>query len=125
MDAFDLPGQLRTLSNTNGWVFLYGDDFFKEYEATQKVYSSGQLILGADPFVTRPTYTNHGQLSSITYTGLILLGRKREVQTRASLDETNIQKYDRRLLDLTNTLSQNLISFACDNELTLSSVQKY
>jgi hypothetical protein len=129
MDQFDLVGALRTFAESNSWVFLYGDGFMRNYKATKSTIKDGQLILGADPFIARPTYTQAGKIESITYSGLVMLGTKFDlddddkVVSKSSLDETLEQKYDRRLLVLMNMLSINLASFACDHELTISSTQ--
>lgn len=123
MQNFDLIGSLRSLANTNNWVFLYGDNFVRNYEATRNSIAVNQLILSCDPFIVDPVYSIAGKISSITYTGLIMLGRKFEVSTMAKLDETFIQKYDRRLFELMTTLSATLAGFSCDNGLTLQRVR--
>ena len=123
MDYYDIIGELRTYADNLGWHFLYGDSFMRNYEITKKDIIVNDLILGTDPFIATPTFTNAGKVLTISYTGLIMLGRKFELNTTSSLDETTIQKYDRRLFELTNLLSTNLISFACANDLTINNVQ--
>jgi hypothetical protein len=123
LDNFDLIGALRTYATSLGWRFIYGDNFFKNYEASKLSLTVGTLILGADPFIARPKFTKAGKIESITYQGLIMLGRKYEASTKANLDETMIQKYDRRLKELMGTLSTNLLTFACNNKLEITSAQ--
>jgi hypothetical protein len=124
MNNYDLVGALRTYATTKGWAFLYGSSFMKDYEASKNYYYAGQLILGADSFIVKPNITPGFKVDTISYQGLIMLGRKFESTTTTStLDETDIQKYDRRLLELMGTLSTNLLSFACTNELTIQGLQ--
>lgn len=131
MNNFDLIGALRTFSSAKGWAFLSGDNFFQNYEASKNDYTPGQLILGVDPPLATPKITQAGKIESITYQGLLMLGRKFEsdletpasVTTISNLDETFIQKYDRRLYELMNTLSTNLIAFSCSHELDILASQ--
>lgn len=123
MTNYDLIGALRTFATSKSWLFIYGDNFTRNYEASKKTLTIGTLILGADPFIAVPKITQAGKVESITYRGLVMLGQKFEVSTKASLDETLIQKYDRRLLTLSGTLSENIIAFACANSLKITSLQ--
>jgi hypothetical protein len=132
MTQFDLIGALRTYATSKSWAFLSGENFFKNYEASKINYSPGQLILGVDPFIARPNFTKGGKVDQVSYSGLIMLGRKFEsdlaplnpqVTTISNLDETFIQKYDRRIFELIGTLATNLGTFACANELDLTNCQ--
>ena len=141
MQNFDLIGALRTFATSKGWVFLSGPTSIQNYEASQQEYVNGQIVMSAD-FTAAPDYTNAGKISEITYNGVIALGRKCDDDgtenipddpetpedetvnyndgTASSLDETFIQKYDRRLLELMTLLSNNIAEFACDNELEIT-----
>lgn len=123
MTAYDLVGALKTYADSLGWAFIFGDNFRKNYEASRKSYAVNQLILAVDPVVATPSITYANKIPEITYTGLILLGRKFEATTEACLDETYKQKYDRRLLYLSQALSANMLLFACSQELTVSRLQ--
>jgi hypothetical protein len=123
LELYDLIGQLKSYADTQGWCFLYGDNFHQNYEATRQDIRKGDLILGADPFLATPSITQSGKVESIIYTGLIMLGRKYEDTSISSLDETYYQKYVNRLKELMQLLSTHLISFSCDNELTIESSQ--
>ena len=119
MDNFDIVGVLRTYATAQGWLFFYGSNAYQNFEADAAIYQE-QLVLTAD-FTARPTYTN-GRVMTIQYNGVVMLGRKSEIEgTLSSLDETMIQKYDRRLLELMQLLSNALGSIACSNELEISS----
>jgi hypothetical protein len=123
MNQFDLIGSLRTFAQSKGWVFFCGDKVFQNIEASKHNFQKNQLILGCSPFSAIPNFTNGYKIDTITYKGLILLGRKFESSTESNLDETFEQKHDRRLLELSQMLALNLALFACDNELTLSQPQ--
>ena len=121
MDNFDLIGALSDYATANSWAFLYGDEAYKNFAASKNDYITNQLILGANPFTATPVITNAGKISQISYNGLLMLGRKFEVSTAATLDETYIQKYNRRLLELSQLLATNIAAFACAEELEVSS----
>lgn len=118
MTQFDLIGAIRTYCTANNIVFVTGAQDIREFEASKKTYSTGQLILFCF-FSVNPTFTKGNTISEIEYTGLVMLGRKFEATTQSDLDETFIQKYDRRLLSLSSTLFSTLKSIACTNELTI------
>jgi hypothetical protein len=60
----------------------------------------------------------------VRYTGSILLGRKVDADgTDASLDETYLEKYDARLLELMQLLVIFIGQFGCDNELDIEGLE--
>jgi hypothetical protein len=121
MVPYDIIGALRTYANTNNWVFLSGPDWMRDYEATKATYQDGQLVLGVDFQEAIPT-RRAGTPSDIRYPGILLLGRKFDPDsTPVNLDETFIQKYDARLLDLTTAMSNFIKEFVCSNELEVES----
>lgn len=123
MTNFDLIGELRTYAAANSMQFLSGAQWNQNYEASQKDYENGQLVLTVD-FEAVPVFSRGYKISEIRYEGVIALGRKfEETPTMSSLDETFIQKYDNRLLDLMTMLSNAISDFACDNELEVLNVR--
>ena len=140
MTNFDIVGALRAYAVANDWVFLAGVNAYQNYSASQQEYKNSQLILGAN-LSAAPRIVN-GKVIEITYSGLIFLGQKFDDDgtpaipdnpetpedetetfndgTPANLDETFIQKYDRRLLNLMSLLTNHLGTFACSNELEIS-----
>lgn len=119
MTQFDIIGALGAYAIAQGWIFEYGFDEFYRNIAVNQELENGKLILVAD-FRADPVYTN-SQIPEITYTCLIMLGRKYDADGLvASLDETSKQKYDRRLLYLAQTLANGIASFACSNDLTIT-----
>jgi len=123
MIPFDIIGALRTYAADNDWVFLSGEKWMQDYEATQNTYEDGQLVLGVDFQEAIPT-RNNGVVSEIKYPGILLLGRKFDstlAGTHVNLDETFIQKYDARLLFLTTAISNFIKEFSCENKLDTES----
>ena len=119
MDQFDIIGQLRTYCETNDIQFIWQKDVYYANISASTEYADGQLILVVD---LKPTPIMSGvKVSEITYSGLFMLGRKFDSDgTHASLDEDQLQKYDRRLLALSAQLVSIAAQFACSNELELT-----
>lgn len=120
MTNFDIIGVLRTYAATKGWIFLSGAEFYQNYELTQAALTANKVILGV-MFTAKPTIKNK-KVITIQYIGKMMLGEKRETTTESSLDETFIQKYDRRLLALSTLLATTVGDVACTNELDISNI---
>lgn len=119
MDLFSLVDALRSYCTNHNWHFIYGNDAYTNAQADNKKYNPGDLIMVAD-FSVSPVYAG-GRVIECQYQGVIMLGRKNEAQTKSTLDETPIQKYDRRLKDLTLLLANACGDIACSNELEITS----
>ena len=121
MELFDIIGALRDFAALKGWKFVYGIDSFSRNIGAGKEFDNGEKILIVDyRFVPRMIGT---LVDSIQYTCLVMLGQKFDLDSEvSSLDEYDIQKYDRRLKSLGAELSVQLAVFACNNDITLSSI---
>lgn len=115
---FGLIDVLRAYCTLNNITFIYGQENYANALADQTTYTANAKLLIAD-FEVNPIYSN-GKLTSVTYTGAMALGQKRETLTESSLDETPIQKYDRRLAGLTTSLNIIIQSIACSNDLDVT-----
>ena len=103
MDRFDIVSALRTFATSKGWHFIYGSDEYAS--ADWHEYLTDEIVMVCD-VVPLPKFGPHGgSVQDVTYSGLVMLGRKFEATTTASLDETMLQKHDRRLKDLWARLS--------------------
>jgi hypothetical protein len=123
MDNFDLIGALQEYADENNMHYLSGNDAYQNYEASQNTYDDGQLVLSAD-FDASVSFSRGFAIGSITYTGVLALGRKfDEADTVSDLDETFYQKYQRRLKDLMTLLVTHIAAFACDNKLQVTNCQ--
>ena len=119
MDQFDIIGELETYALSQNWLFSYGVDEFYKSATTVQQYDPGKLIMIAD-FRAQPTIKN-GRITEISYTCLIMLGRKFDDNGQAaSLDETSQQKYDRRLKELMQMLVAAIAQVGCDNDLEVT-----
>ena len=125
MEAFKLAEQLKLYAESKGWLFFNGDNFYANIDADGKA-NVGQLAL----WVNLNTDSSRGlgnRLNKINYTGLIALGGKFDADytiptaydTNANLDESFQQKYERRLTMLMQTISNELGSFSCANNLQI------
>lgn len=116
MEQFNIIGALKSYAENLGWIFVFGIDNFERNIQSVVEFSPGQLILMCD-FRATPTIRN-GQTMAISYTCLMMLGRKIDTDAqRSDLDETNQQKYDRRLKELMQLLNNTIAQVACDNQL--------
>jgi hypothetical protein len=119
-DKFDIIGALEAYAISKGWHFVYGFNKFESNIAVMNNYTPSQMVLIAD-FKAEPKYSG-ANIGEITYTCLMMLGRKFDANgIQANLDETMMQKYDRRLKDLAYALALFIADFKCKNELELIS----
>lgn len=116
MEQFNIIGAFESYAISKGWHFVYGANRFESNIQTMNNHTPGQLTLIAD-FRANPVY--HGPtIGEITYTCLLMLGRKFDnTGLQASLDESALQKYDRRLKELCQYLAAMIVDFSCVNEL--------
>lgn len=116
---FDIIGALRTYAAANDLKFAWQlDEFYANIQASQQ-FDPEELFLVVDLLPT-PVMSGN-KVAEVTYSGLFMLGRKFEAAgtTVASLDEHALQKYDRRLLELTGLLVQHAAAFKCIHQLDL------
>jgi len=119
MEQFDIIGALRTAATTNGWKFDFAiDDRNQDFNivACNQPFAAGENILLAAVRYT-PQFSG-AIVSERTFQVLLMLGRKFDPSgENASLDETSLQKYDRRLFELQGQLENFIGAFKCDNNL--------
>jgi len=118
MDFFGLINAIRSYCDDNDISLLYGNDAYANALADDS--NLNNLILIAD-FTAVPDITG-GRVVACKYSGVLSLGRKCEDDTESSLDETPIQKYDRRLKELTTLLADAIGDISIDNELIISNL---
>ena len=117
----NLIGILRDYCDREHLYFIPGSAAYRNAIMDQSVYSSNDLILVCDLNFS-PVF-GENSLNEVQYNGTIALGRKRELQTVSSLDETFEQKYDRRLIELSNLLTELLLSLQCQHNFVIDSAQ--
>lgn len=120
MSLYSLPSDFRTYCKNKGYYFILGDDAYINAVNDSTVYENNKIIVIAD-LSFKPNIENN-RTYSVSYSGTIAVGRKRESETVSSLDETFEQKYDNRLQDLSELLMVILSDFACSNDIEINSV---
>lgn len=131
VNRFDIVGAFRDLAIAKGWKFLYGYDQY--INASDDFYDSGELVLACEMTINPVLEPQGGAIDTVNFSGMVMLGRKFEstfsdpenppvVETQtttASLDESMIQKHDRRLAELWELLTNELSTMACSNGFTI------
>ena len=117
----NLIGILRDYCNRENLYFIPGSDAYRNAIMDQSVYAANDLILVCD-LQFSPVF-GENSLNEVQYNGTIALGRKREATSVSSLDETFQQKYDRRLLELSNLLTELLLLLQCEHNFIIDSAQ--
>ena len=117
----NLIGILRDYCNRENLYFIPGPAAYQNAIMDQSIYAANDLILVCD-LQFSPIY-GENSLNEVQYNGTIALGRKRELQTVSTLDETFEQKYDRRLKELANLITELLLSLQCEHNFVIDSVQ--
>jgi len=97
--------------------FIYGAKPFQNWEITQRELDSGEGFLGMFPFREGGT-TDNGSITSWEVSTVLWVGRKFDpAGTYSSLDETEKQKYDRRLKYLRALMEAILQSLCGSTEI--------
>lgn len=116
---------LREFCKENNITFILGNQAYVNAIVDSEEYEVNELLLICD---FNNSFGIFGStIINDTYPGVLSLGRKKESSldegiTESSLDETYIQKYDRRLSYLHNELKSILRRFTCQYEYTLQSI---
>lgn len=110
---------------SKGYKFAYGAAEILNYEISQKNLTGGEYILLMFPFTERARFANAGFLSTWEISTQIWLGRKFDntstTGTLSSIDETEKQKYDRRLLSTRQELATMIKDVFCAQGYELKS----
>ena len=122
MEQFGLIKALQADCANKDWRFVSGDRWYRNAEITkQGGLDVGEIVMTAFMNNAQPRFVN-SVIDRITYSAEIMLGRKfDEIGDTSSLDETFIQKYERRLEELAKLMATFLASFACEHRLTIQS----
>ena len=119
MEQFGLIKAIQAECANRGWRFVSGDRWERNAQITKEGIDVGEIIMTAFVNSSTPRFVT-SQIDRITYTAEIMLGRKFDAPGDvSSLDETFIQKYERRLEELSRLIASFLASFSCDHGLTI------
>ena len=120
---FDPVLIFENIATAQSLRFIYGAKPFQNWEITQREIDSGEGFLGMFPFRERGT-TDNGAVASWSVSTVIWVGRKFDpAGTYSSLDETEKQKYDRRLKYLRALMETILISLCGDTDVEITDVE--
>jgi hypothetical protein len=102
-----------------GYRFIYGSRAFLNWEITEQEISNGEIFLAMFPFVEDGEHENSLPVYNVFDT-VLWIGRKFDDDgTASSLDETEKQKYDRRLKGLRHELSLVLKQIYCFSQIDI------
>lgn len=118
MNALDFIGYLDGYCSENDILFAPNEAAYTNITADHISFTPDRLILCSDLSLS-PVFGEQGNVESVTYTGFISLGRKREENTESNLDESFMQKYNARLLDLVRILMAFFEKLSCEEEVTI------
>jgi len=101
------------IATAQSWRFIYGSSGFQNWEITQQTLSNAELFLALFPIVENGE-PDGGLPQTSIYDTIVWVGRKYDStvpgDNHSSLDETEMQKYDRRLKELTYYMKENVLS---------------
>ena len=117
-NALDFIGYLKNYCKKNNIFFIAGPQDYQNAVIDKNIYAPYDLILIADLTFT-PNFSD--ELGTVVYDGTIGLGRKKEDFTTSSLDETFQQKYDRRLLSLSEAIVNMFNEMQCTDDIEVLS----
>ena len=117
---FDPVKYFEDVAAAQSLTFIYGAKPFQNWHATQEDLTDGAMFMGMFPFEENAGMDN-GAVSEYSVGTILWVGRKTDpAGTYSSLDETERQKYDRRLLALRAQLEALLVTFCGSSEITVT-----
>ena len=124
----DVVQKFKDAAETAKYEFAYGRKDIQNWEATRSVdLSTGEIVLLVFPFIETAEIDN-SIIHKWSVSTQLWLGKKFDIDvsegTYAQLDETELQKYDRRLQTLRSNMETFLKTIFCsDDELELTSAR--
>lgn len=111
---------LEQYCNDNGIKFIFGTEDYQNLQADMETYVNGQLILLLD--CTYSINVQSGQVTQYTYNCTLALGQKfDEDGCEANLGELYMEKYHKRLRNLSDKLNEVLGNVACMGDFLIDS----
>jgi hypothetical protein len=122
----DLVKMFEDAATVYGYRFAYGAKDILNYEAGQADLISGEYIVMIFPFVETANLANN-IMNGFKVSTQVWLGRKFDVTsasgTKSNIDETEKQKYDRRLKTMRTAMEAYIKYVFCSNDPALTSVR--
>lgn len=104
--------------------FFYGSRGYQNFNLQQAALTDGKKVILLFPASSTPQISD-GSWSQYRVTTKIFMGRKFELDTVSSVAETEKQKYDRRLKELTTALDEFLYSTFCGEGIKAISIRYF
>jgi len=123
---FDPVKVFEDIADDNGFLFMYGARHFQNWEITGKDLTDADTFLGMFPF-EETGQADNGSIASWTVNTIIIAGRKFDTAlgVHSSLDETEKQKYDRRLKYLRNVIETVLNNLCAVKGIEITSARVF
>lgn len=124
----DIVKVFKDQAISDGYEFAYGRKDILNYEATRAVeLSGGETVLLLFPFIEKGVIDN-SLIFKWDVSTTLWLGKKFDFDntsgTHSELDETEQQKYDRRLKDLRDSMAAYIKTIFCsEGDLELTNVR--
>ena len=107
----NIIADLRTEAVKAGYTFEYVNGAYDINEQVMRLMNgTSQKVMLVLPFTVNDTVEN-SMVSEYKYTASIWVGRKMELATISDINETQSEKWDNRLYELTNEGNEFLESF--------------
>ena len=116
-------------ANLKGWKFSYGERVFQDWAMKNTDFTDGDNILVMFPVIYTGNASDTTILDNWNGATKFWLGRKfdntAESGTYSNLDETETQKFNRRLKTMQGLLSTMIKEVFCGEEIELQSARMY
>jgi hypothetical protein len=118
----DYVAFFRAKTELEGWKFFYGEKGFMNFETNSEDITDGSIVLLMFPARTTPQIEG-GYWSRYQVQTQFWLCRKFEDTTHSAVNETELQKYEARLQELSDTLDAFLLTtFQCATNIEVKSI---
>jgi hypothetical protein len=115
---FDPVKLFEDIASARGLQFIYGSNLSANWEIEKQDLRDSEIILIVFPFEENGQ-THNGSISTWTVNTEIYVGRKFDPDgTISNLDETDRQKYDRRIIEYSSII-QEILNDLCASDVEL------
>lgn len=122
---FDPVKLFEDIALANDLIFIYGAKSHLNWEVTQKDLTEADMIMAMFPFEEVGKFDN-GSVSEWTVSTVLWIGAKFDpaLTTYSNLDETEKQKYDRRLKTF-SAMINTILSDLCASVVEVTNVRRF
>jgi hypothetical protein len=122
---FDPVKLFEDIATANDLIFIYGAKAHLNWEITQKDLTAGDLVMAMFPFEEVASF-NNGSVSAWSVSTVLWIGAKFDpaLTTYSNLDETEKQKYDRRLKTF-SAMIETILSDLCASVVEVTATRRF